>query len=129
MIVRKEHMENQFAEFWIQSRILHVQYKPDIFIDVDAARKIVADRITFQNGKPYPILCFTGGIKNSTKTGRDYLAIKGSILTSAIAYIATPTVSLAMLNFFIEKNKPSVPSEIFTSTTAARDFLEPYTER
>ena len=126
MIVHKENMENAFAEFWIENRILYIRYKPDIFIDIVAARNIVADRITFQKGKPYPILCYTEGIATSTKDGRDYLASKGSVLSIAIAYLASPTVSLAMLHFFIEKNNPSVPSEIFTSEMAARKYLQSY---
>ena len=126
MIVHKENMENAFAEFWIENRILYIRYKPDIFIDIVAARHIVADRVTFQKGKPYPILCYTEGIATSTKDGRDYLASKGSVLSIAIAYLASPTVSLAMLHFFIEKNNPSVPSEIFTSEMAARKYLQSY---
>lgn len=126
MIVHKENTENEFAKFWIENGILYVRYKPDILIDLDAARTIVADRITLQQGKPYPVLCYTEGIASSTKTARDYLTIKGSVLTKAIAYLAAPTVSLAMLNFFIEKNAPAVPSEIFTSEMAAKQFLQPY---
>lgn len=126
MIVHKENMENAFAEFWIENRILYIRYKADTFMDIEAARLIVADRITFQNGKPFPILCYAEGIASSTKPARDYLASKGSILTLAIAYIASPTVSLAMLHFFIEKNNPSVPSEIFTSEMAARKYLQSY---
>ncbi|MGI0105880.1 hypothetical protein [Salinimicrobium sp. WS361] len=126
MIVHKEYMENAFAEFWIENRILHIRYKPDIFMDIEAARLIVADRVTFQKGKLYPILCYAEGIASSTKPARDYLAIKGSVLTLAIAYIASPKVSLAMLHFFKEINKPVVPSEIFTSEMAARKFLHSY---
>lgn len=126
MIVHKENMENLYVKFWIENRILYVRYKPDIFIDLKAARNIVADRVNFQKGKAYPILCYTEGITCSNKEARDYLAVKGSILTKAIAYLAAPTVSLAMLNFFIEKNEPSVPSEIFTSELAAKEFLKPY---
>ncbi|WP_423819668.1 hypothetical protein V5739_03550 [Salinimicrobium sp. TIG7-5_MAKvit] len=126
MIVHKEYMENAFAEFWIENRILYIRYKPDIFMDIEAARLIVADRVTFQKGKLYPILCYAEGIASSTKPARDYLAIKGSVLTLAIAYIASPKVSLAMLHFFKEINKPVVPSEIFTSEMAARKFLHSY---
>ena len=126
MIVHKEYMENAFAEFWIENRILHIRYKPDIFMNIEAARLIVADRVRFQKGKLYPILCYAEGIASSTKPARDYLAIKGSVLTLAIAYIASPKVSLAMLHFFKEINKPVVPSEIFTSEMAARKFLHSY---
>ena len=127
MIVHQENMENMFAKFWIENGILYIKYRPEVNIDLETARTIVADRINFQNGRPYPILCYTEGIVSSTKVGRDYLTVKGSILARAIAYLAAPTVSLAMLNFFIEKNEPSVPSEIFTTEIAARKFLEPYT--
>ena len=126
MIVHKENTENEFARFWIENGILYVRYNPEIFIDLDAARIIVADRITLQQGKPFPVLCYTEGISSSTKTARDYLAIKGSVLTKAIAYLASPTVSLAMLNFFIEKNAPAVPSEIFSNEMAAKKFLQSY---
>ncbi len=126
MIVHKENMENAFAEFWIENKILHIRYKAEIFIDIEAARLIVADRITFQKGKSYPILCYAEGIASSTKSARDYLASQGSVLTLAIAYIASPTVSLVMLNYFIEKNTPSVPSEIFTNEADARKFLHSF---
>lgn len=126
MIVPEENTENGFARFWIENRILYVRYKPEVLIDLEAARLIVSDRITLQNGKPFPILCYTDGIFSSTKVARDYLAIKGSILAKAIAYLTAPTVSLAMLNFFIEKNEPSVPSEIFTNEVAAINFLKPF---
>ena len=126
MIVHKENMENLYAKFWIENRILYIRYMPEVMMDFEAARTIVADRINFQNGKLYPVLCYTEGITSSSKSARDYLAVNGTILTKAIAYLAAPTVSLAILNFFIEKNEPSVPSEIFTSELAARNFLEPY---
>lgn len=126
MIVHKENMENLYVKFWIENRILHVRYKPDLFIDLEAARIIVADRVNFQKGKAYPILCYTEGIISMNKPARDYLAIKGSILTKAVAYIAAPTVSLAMLGFFVEKNEPSIPSDIFSDEFAAKHFLKPY---
>lgn len=126
MIVHKENMENIYAKFWIENRILYVRYKSEVLIELEAARTIVADRIFLQKGRPYPVLCYTEGIFSSTKNARDYLANKGSVLTKAIAYLAAPTVSLAMLNFFIEKNEPSVPSEIFTNEVDAINFLKPF---
>lgn len=126
MIVPKENTENRFARFWIENRILYVRYKPEVLIDLEAARIIVADRITLQNARPFPILCYPDGVFGSTKVARDYLAIKGSVLAEAIAYHTIPTVSVAMLNFFLEKNQPSVRSEIFTNERAAINYLKPF---
>jgi len=126
MIWHKENIENDYAYLWIENKILFFKYKADIFIDLDAARIIVSDRISLQKERPYPVLCYTEGITSSDKTARDYLSLKGVILTKAISYLASPTVSLAMLHFYLEKNKPAVPSEIFTSELLARKFLEPF---
>lgn len=127
MIVPKENKENAYSSLWIENRILFCKYKPEVFIDLEAARIIVADRISLQKGKTFPVLCFTEGIFNSDKAGRDYLSIKGTVLTKAIAYLAPSTVSLAMLHFFTEKNEPSVPSRIFTEEKEAIKFLQAYT--
>ena len=129
MEVDGENMENMFAVFWIEKRILHIRYKPEVFVDLGAARIIVSDRIQFQNGKSFPVLCYADGISNSTKPARDYLAVKSCILVKAIAYVAGPTVSRAILQFFIEKNKPAVPSAVFTTEMAAREFLLPFVGR
>lgn len=126
MIWHKENIENDYSSLWIENRILFFKYKPEVYIDLAAAKTIVADRIGLQKGKAYPVLCYAEGITSSDKIARDYLALNGEVLTKAISYLASPTVSLAMLHFYLEKNNSAVPTQIFTSEMLARKFLEPY---
>ncbi len=121
-----DYYENEYARFWVAHNILYFEYKPDTVITLTVARKVVSDRIQFQNEKKYPILCDVRGILDSDKAGRDYLAQSGSVLTKAVAILSHQNVSQTMSCFYLKINKPSTPTDFFTSKEAALTFLEAY---
>lgn len=121
-----DYLENEFAEFWIDKGILFFVYKPFSLIDLNAAEKIVADRLKLQRENAYPIFCDTRGIKDSEKAARDYLAIEGSILAKAVALLVKPPITEAMTFFYIKKSKPVIPTKIFTDKEEALEFVESY---
>lgn len=121
-----DYHQNEFSQFWIRNGILFFEYKPDVSIDLAAARLIVADRIRFQNNSYYPVLCDTRGIAFIDKGGRDYLAQSGSVMTKAVALLYSGPVSLTLSTFYLEVNKHRVPSAIFTDTGGALGFLGGY---
>lgn len=123
MIAAHESYENQNARFWIEKGILFFEYKPNTTIDLQVAMHVVADRIAFQNERPLPIFCDTRGIAAIDKAARDYLAKSGSLLAKAVALIGSENVSMTMSTFYIEINKPSVPTRIFTIEQEALDYL------
>lgn len=126
MIAAHELYENDFAKFWINDGILFFEYKPNTIIDLKVAQRIVADRIHFQNEKPYPVLCDIRGVISTKKAGRDYLAQSGSILTKAVGIIVYEKVLLTISSFYIQINKPIVPTQVFTKEDQALAYLKEY---
>ena len=121
-----DYYENEYARFWIERNILFFEYKPDTVITLAVARKVVSDRIQFQNEKAYPILCDIRGIVDSNKAGRDYLAQSGSVSTKAVAILGHQKVSQTMSSFYLKINKPIVPTNFFTDKQNALTFLGSY---
>jgi len=123
MTAAHESYENQNAKFWIENEILFFQYKPSTAIDLTVAMRIVADRVAFQNDRYFPVFCDIRGIISTDKAGRDYLAKSGSILAKAVALIVNENISMTMSTFYLEVNKPSVPTRIFTVEQDAINYL------
>lgn len=126
MIAANESYENQNAKFWIDNGILFFEYKPNTVIDLELAMRMVADRISFQNERPLPVLCDIRGVISTDKAGRDYLAKSGSLLAKAVALIVNENVSMTMSTFYLEISKPSVPTRIFAIEQEALDYLKDF---
>lgn len=126
MIAAHEFYENQYAKFWISNGILIFEYKPNTILDLEATQRIVADRIHFQNEVSYPVLCDVRGIVNTDKSGRDYLAQSGSVLTKAVALIVQQKVSITISNFYLRISKPTVPTRLFNNQKEALDYLQQF---
>ncbi|BDU26323.1 hypothetical protein [Flavobacterium sp. GSB-24] len=126
MIAAHESYENRNARFWIEKGILFFEYKPNTAIDLEVAMRVVADRIAFQNERQLPVFCDTRGIVSIDKAARDYLAKSGSLLAKAVALIGSENVSMTMSTFYLEINKPSVPTRIFTVEQEAMDYLKSF---
>ena len=126
MIAAHNFYENEYAQFWITNGVLIFEYKPNTILDLVAAQHIVADRIHFQNEKSFPVLCDVRGILSTDKSGRDYLAQSGSVLTKAVALIVHQKVSLTISNFYLRISKPTVPTKLFNNKDDALAYLEQY---
>lgn len=126
MIAAHDFYENAYAQFWVSDSILYFKYKPNLILDLQVAKQVVADRISFQDERIFPILCDVRGIINSEKAGRDYLAHSGSLLTSAVGILVHEKVALAMSAFYLEISQPSVPTKIFKNEIEALEFLSTY---
>jgi hypothetical protein len=126
MIAAHDFYENEYAQFWIANGILFFEYKPNTILNLEVAQRVVADRIHFQNEKSYPVLCDVRGIVNTDKSGRDYLAQSGSVLTKAVALIVHQQVSLTISNFYLRISKPSVPTQLFNNKEDALAYLEQF---
>lgn len=121
-----ELFENKYAKFWICNQLLFFEYKADLVINLAAAQSIVADRIQFQNEVAYPIFCDIRGVLDIDKSARDYLANSGSVLAKAVAIMVQQKVARTISSFYVEINKPTVPTKLFEDKTAALEFLRNY---
>lgn len=126
MIAAHESYRNQNARFWIEEGILFFEYKPNTIIDLEVAMRVVADRVAFQNERQLPVFCDMRGMISIDKAGRDYLAKSGSLLAKAVALIVNENVSMTLSTFYLEINKPSVPTQIFTDEQVALEYLRSF---
>lgn len=126
MIAAHDFYENDYARFWIADGILFFEYKPNTIIDLKVAQSVVTDRIYFQNERAYPVLCDIRGIVATKKSGRDYLAQSGSILTRAVGLLVHEKVLLTISAFYLQVSKPSVPTQIFTEEDDALAYLKSF---
>ncbi|GAA3648782.1 DUF7793 family protein [Flavivirga jejuensis] len=119
----KEHIENEYAKFWIEKDILFFVYKNGISIDQSVATKIVEDRLSLQQGKAFLIFCDMRGIKSINKSARNYLAIEGSVLIKAVALLVNNPLTSAISGFYIKTSDPAIKTQVFTKKEDALEFL------
>lgn len=115
-----------YAHFWVEEGILHFIYKPNTLIDLKVARAVVKDRLRFQNGVSYPILCDLRQLKTVNKAAREYLAEYGCINAIAVALLVEKAYSGTLSKAFIKISNPSVPTREFTTIPEALGFLKDF---
>lgn len=116
-------IENNYAFYKLDGRILYIRYHIGIVITLNAAVKIVADRIRLQDGVSYPALCDIRGVREVHKPARDYLALEGSVLLKAVAFIVEHPMSEVLSMFYLKTTKPPVPTQSFQNQKDAERFL------
>ncbi len=121
-----KQIENDYATYSIDDGIVYIIYKEGISLDLNAAVKVVEDRLAFQNDKFYPVLCDIHGVKEVDKSARDYLAVEGSLLITSVAFIVKPPVSSWLSEFYLLTSKPPVPTKAFTELLEAKKFLNKF---
>lgn len=119
-------IENNYAFYKLDGGILYIRYHIGIIITLNAAIKIVADRLRLQDGISYPALCDIRGVKEVNKPARDYLALEGSILLKAVAFIIEHPMSEVLSKFYLRTTKPPVPIQSFQDLKEAEKFLANY---
>lgn len=122
----ENHVENEYAKFWIEKDILFVVYKKGVFINLPVAIKVVEDRLLLQQGKPFSIFCDVRGVKSINKAARNYLAIEGSVLIKVVALLVEGPLTNAMSGFYIKTSSPAIITQAFTKKEDALAFLNTY---
>ena len=121
-----KHFENDYAEYRLKNSIIYITYKKNVRIDLKAGIQIVKDRLLLHKDQPLPVLCDIRGIKEINKSARDYLAIEGSTLVKAVAFIIEPPISEKLSKFYLRTSKPPIPTELFEETSEALIYLSKF---
>lgn len=121
-----DFIENNYATYKIVEGLLNIRYHIGTSIDLFAAVKIVQDRLALQRGQSFPALCDIRGVREVNKEARDYLAMEGSLLLTAVAFLVEPPVSDAISSFYLFANKPPIPTQAFYTIEEAIKFLNNY---
>lgn len=120
------YFENEYAEYLLIDQIVHITYKKGVNIDLAASVEIVKDRLMFQQGKSFPILCDIRNLREVNKSARDYLAIEGSLWVKAVAFIIEPPVSEVLSKFYLKTSNPPIPIESFKQIPEALSYLNTF---
>lgn len=117
---------NDYVSIWIEDGILFSNYKKQLDIDLDIAKRIVKDRIEFTGGASYPILIDFTNLKSATKEARDYMNDPNGGLKGLLggAFLTNSVVTTVFINLYLKINKPSIPARFFTKKEDAIKWLK-----
>ncbi|MBW8198869.1 hypothetical protein [Flagellimonas abyssi] len=118
----KRFVETEIATMWIEKDILFFIWKEQAYIDLSGAKKVVAQRIRLQQGKPYHILCSLKGLKNVDKDAWRYLANEGTGLIKCLVLVATTPLEQAFSKFIITKIS-TVSTQVFEDIKEGERFI------
>ena len=119
----QSYFENDFTQYMLVDNIVHIIYKKGVIIDLQASKRIVRDRLMFQEERAYPVLCDIRQLRKVDKAARDYLALEGSLLIKALAFIIEPPVTDVMTRFYLMTNHPDIPTASFREISKALAYL------
>ena len=119
----------QYVKFWVEDGILYFVYNPSTFINLKIAKKIVEQRIAYQNEISYPILCDLRNLKAADKAARDYMAVEGTYMATAVALLIDQNYSERLSAQFMKTSSPTVPVQEFFSIKEAVAFLNKYKKK
>ncbi|WP_435138473.1 DUF7793 family protein [Formosa sp. A9] len=121
-----KYYENEYASYRFSNGILKVTYHEGVTVKYGTAVKVVRDRLQLQEGQWLAVLCDIRGIKEIDKPARAYLAVEGSSLIHAVAFLIDTPVSKMMTKFYVRTSKPLVPSQVFDDEQDALLFLNKF---
>ena len=116
-------IENNNIKLWLEDGIIHLLYKKDCIISLDAAKEIIRIRLEYQNGMIYKCIIFFSLIKTITPEARQCFAKEGSAGLSKAALIINSPFTTMMGNLFININKPLVPTKLFSNKEQGMQWL------
>lgn len=120
-----EAIENDFVKLWIVDGVMYGQYKPNVTIDLDAAKQIARDRLKLSNDKDYPSLVLISQVNNVTKEARDYFSTGDGVKhMKKMALLTNSPIGRMVGNFYLTINKPTIPTKLFTSKEDALTWLK-----
>jgi hypothetical protein len=118
--------EQRDVKMWIEQGIFYGVYAEGVEIDLDAAKRLVSERVQMMGDKSYPCLVDIRGLKSMTKEARIYMADEGAGQMIAAAMITGNPFTRTFAHLFLTLNKPKVPIRLFGSMEDGRDWLRPF---
>lgn len=116
--------ENRYARIWIKDRILFIEYRPNLVLNLKEAKRVVSDRLGLQKNKAFPVLCDPSGILKTNIETLEYLSREGSLLIKALAFLTKNPRSLLLTKFYMETHRHEIPTAVFKNKFQALHFLQ-----
>lgn len=117
-------IENNVIKLWLEDDVIHLVYKKDCIISLDAAMEIVRMRLEYQKGLSYKGIAFLSLIKTVTPDARQYLAKEGSNGVTKAALIINNPFTTILGNLYVSINRPLVPTKLFSTKEQGMKWLK-----
>jgi hypothetical protein len=102
-------------EVKLENGILFCKYEEKLLLTLDLAKKMLADRLSYQNGPSYPVIILLNGLQAADKETRKYTAVEGIKGITMGAFIVKNAIERIIYNFFFSIEKPVIPTRAFTN--------------
>lgn len=123
----KDYFENEYETIWLENGIIHIVFKPDLFINLEIAKTFVQAGLKTINKKTRPVFADIRGMKRIDDDARDYWATQEACnFISGMAIFSGNRIQTLFANFYINFSKPLTPTKLFTDKTKALKWLEQY---
>jgi hypothetical protein len=120
----KEPLETDYIKIWISNGIIHTEFRPNLKISLDIAKKIVDQRKEYTEGATYKAIVDISNIKKVELNAREYWASEDSYAClSQLAIFSPSTFSKIIANFWLKVSKPYRPTKFFTNKSSAYIYL------
>lgn len=119
----RKHFEDDKAKIYLANGIMYAHYKTHK-ITKEIARTYFFKCVSIQNGIKMPAFVDITNIKVLEKEARAFYASDElAEYSKGIALYTNSTFSKLIANFFMQIDKPVVPTKMFTDKTKALDWL------
>jgi hypothetical protein len=116
--------ETQDARMWIDGDVFFLAYKPQPFIDLDIAKRIVRNRLNFQGDVSYPLLCDLRQMpRDVSREARAYLAKEGAEGIRELVLVVDSAVARMVVQFFLRVNRPALSTRVFSDYSRAESYV------
>lgn len=105
--------------------IMFGAYTPHLTINLEIARELIENRLSFSEGQSvYTLIDFTN-VKSVTKEARDYMnSVEGGLKgILGGAFLSNNVMATLFINLFLRISKPIVPAKFFTNRDEAVKWL------
>ncbi|MCG8321482.1 MAG: hypothetical protein MI921_18405 [Cytophagales bacterium] len=122
---KQNYLENKYVEIWIEDGIIFEVFKPGTVINLEAGRKVVADRLKVSDHTTMPLFVDMRQLLSINKETRRYMASKEALhYLSAGAFLVKSTINRLAFNAFQVLSNPPIPTKGFTNKEKALNWLK-----
>ena len=121
-------IETSVAKLYLEDDIMIMRAKSFSTFNLEVTKEIVVLRKELQQGISMPMLVDTRLMFQGTNESREYGSTKeGMNLISALAILSGASLSARLTgNFFIQINKPQIPTKLFKKEKNAIKWLNTF---
>lgn len=127
MLMSNAIFKNHFIEIALHEEVIHINYAPKLYIDLEIAKQGVAERLKISEGRTYPMCVDASNVIGIDEDALKYLSMGDAVkYISACSIIVTNQLTRILATTLIMVKRPPVVTRLFTNKESAVKWLEYY---